>query len=125
MASLKVSVQVELDGVPATWLGPNGRLVRRYEVDESQAFSYEKVDDNGTHATVPCAEIVSVQHLLVVPAAAMTFRLDGQSDAGITVGANGLLLVLGATIDAGASTNVTVSNDSGATAILKGIVAGT
>jgi len=120
-----VQIQVDVDGVPATWLAPNGRIVRRYEVDESQAFSYEKVDDDGTHAALPTAQLATIQNLIVVPEAEMTFRLDGQSDAGIVVGANGVLLVLGATIDAGASTNATVSNDSGATAIVKGIAAGT
>ena len=124
MASLRVEIKLDLDGIPATWLAPNGRIVRRYEVDESQAFSYEKADDDGTAAAVPSAQIATIQNFIVVPEASMEFYVDGSATP-ITIGANGLLMALNATIDAGASTNLTVSNDSGGTAILKGIVAGT
>ena len=127
MASLRVSLQVDLDGVPATWLAPNGRIVRRYEVDESIAFNYTKADDGNatTFTTVPDGtQLDTVQVLLLVPEGEMTFRLDGQTDAGITIGANGVLLALGATIDASAATNCKVNLDDTA-ANLKGILAGT
>jgi hypothetical protein len=123
MASLRVSIQVDLDGVPATWLAPNGRIVRRYEVDESQAFAYT-VANAASAATIPSRQIANIQNLLLVPEAEMDFYLDGSATP-LVIGANGVLLALGATIDASATTNCTVDNNSGGDANLKGIVAGT
>ena len=52
-------------------------------------------------------------------------RLDGQSDAGIVLSAGGLLLLLDITADASSTTNATLDNSSGSTAVVTGLGAGT
>jgi hypothetical protein len=124
MASLRLQLLVDVDGVPATWLAPNGRIVRRYEVDESVAFNYTVANADSV-ATIPSSPAIdSIQCLLLVPEAEMDFFLDG-STTQVVIGANGILLVAGATIDVGHATNCTVDNNSGGDANLKGIAAGT
>lgn len=120
MPTVKVTVLIEKDGVA---LDP---ITRRVEVDESQTFDYEKAGtSDATYAAVPTGELGTVQLLLVRTDHAVTLRLDGQSNAGIELGAGGLLLLVGATIDAGATTNVTVNNATATAALLQGIAGGT
>ena len=108
----------------------NGRDVtgfpyqKRMMVDELQSFAYEKATGGG-HETLPTTQIATLQALVVTADQALTLRLDGQSDAGIVLSAGGLLLVLDATIDAGVSTNATLDNSSGSTAVITGLGAGT
>ena len=108
----------------------NGRDVtgfpyqKRMMVDELQSFAYEKATGGG-HETLPTTQIATLQALVVTADQALTLRLDGQSDAGIVLSAGGLLLILDATIDAGVSTNATLDNSSGSTAVITGIGAGT
>lgn len=108
----------------------NGRDVtgfpyqKRMLVDELQQFSYEKATGGG-HETLPVTQIASVQALVLTADQALTVRLDGQSDAGIVLSAGGLLLVLDATLDASSTTNATIDNSSGSTAVVTGLGAGT
>lgn len=123
MASYQITLIVEKDGAAVSDLC----ITRRIVVDESQSFDYEKTDDgNGTtFTTVPAGEIGTLQMVIMRPSEQVTVRLDGQTDAGILVNARGLLVLVDATVDAGASTNMTVNNNSGAVAQLKGMVGGT
>lgn len=105
----------DVTGFPFQW---------RKVVDELQSFAYEKATGGG-HETLPTTQIATLQVLVVTADQALTLRLDGQSDAGIVLSAGGLLLVLDATIDAGVSTNATLDNSSGSTAIITGLGAGT
>lgn len=125
MATLKVTISAKLDdadvpGFPATYTAT---------VDESQLFNYEEPADNNstTFSVVPGEQIATLQHLLLKASAAATVRLDGQTDAGIQLGADGILVVLGATIDAGAgASNASVNNPAAsAAATLKGGTFGT
>lgn len=123
--TLRVTLSLTLDGRPIPGFEP---LVRQVTVDEVQPFlPYEKADnaDATTFNAVPTGEIGNVQALLIVPDRAVKVRLDAQTDAGIELGSSGLLLILGGTIDAGATTNVTMNNNSGAAANIEGFGAGT
>lgn len=108
----------------------NGREVagfpyqKRMVVDELQQFSYEKATGGG-YETLPTTQISTLQALAIVADQALTIRLDGQSDAGIVLSAGGLLLALDITADASASTNATLDNSSGSTAVITGLGAGT
>ena len=97
---------------------------KRLLADETQQFSYEKATGGG-HETLPITQIGSVSVLVLTADQALTLRLDGQSDAGIVLSAGGVVLVVDATIDAGSSTNATIDNSSGSTALVKGLGAGT
>lgn len=120
MPTLELTVTAKLDGIPV----PNFPLTIRRQVDELQQFDYEKANGGG-YVAVPTGELATVQVLVLTPSQAMTVRLDGQSTAGIELAADGLLIVADATIDAGASTNVTIDNSSGSAGQVKGLAAGT
>lgn len=108
----------------------NGRELQNFPkqyrklVDEVQEFSYEKADGGG-YAAIPTTQLDEVQILAVTADQQITLRLDGQSDAGVLLNANGLLLIIDGDLDAGASTNATLDNSSGSTAIITGFGAGT
>jgi len=120
MPTLRISVQLDLDGQPL----PGTPLVRRLELDEAQTFDVEQATGGGFVA-IQAAAIASIQALLLRADRQVTVRLDGQTDAGLVLNAGGLVLIFDATIDAGAATNVTVDNASGSTAVLRGVAAGT
>lgn len=121
MTTIKVRIEVEVDGV-----APDGfPVTRRIEVDEIQSFAYEKVDGGGYEA-LPADKLDTIQALVLTADKAITLRLDGQSDAGIVLNAGGLMIVLDATIDAGAgASNAKLDNSSGSTANVKGVAGGT
>lgn len=121
MPILEVELTVRQDGVPVAGYP----LKRRISVDEIEGFDIEKADDNGSFSNVFGGQLGEVQVLLLRSTKQITLRLDAQSDAGIVINANGLLLAFDVDVDAGAATNTTVSNDSGETANLRGLVGGT
>lgn len=105
----------DVTGFPFQW---------RKVVDELQQFSYEKATGGG-YETLPTTQIATLQALALVADQALTVRLDGQSDAGIVLSAGGLLLLLDITADASSTTNATLDNSSGSTAVVTGLGAGT
>ena len=125
MPSIKIVVDVEIDGVKI----PGYPLTRRISTDEVQHFDFEEAADNDstTYSALPTAQIASVQALVLRPLEQpITLRLDAQTDAGIIINAGGLIVIVDATIDAGAATNATVNNpDASALSRLKGFAAGT
>ena len=108
----------------------NGRDVagfpyqKRMVVDELQSFAYEKATGGG-YETLPTTQIATLQALVLTVDQAATIRLDGQSDSGIVLNAGGLLLALDITADASSTTNATIDNSSGSTAVVTGLGAGT
>jgi hypothetical protein len=119
VATIKISIDCEIDGVRV----PGYPLSRRISVDETQQFSVVRATAGGYVAT-PTSDLASLKALILNSDQAVTLRLDGQSDAGIELNAGGIIAIIDATIDAGASTNATVSNASGSDAQVEGIAAG-
>ena len=117
---LDVTVIIKRNGRDVTGFPYQKRTV----VDELQQFSYEKATGGG-YETLPTTQIAAVQALVLTADQSITLRLDGQSDAGIPLNAGGLLLVLDSNLDAGVSTNATLDNSSGSTAVVTGLGAGT
>lgn len=119
MATIELSMTLRVDGQTV----PGFPVIRKVTATETVAFDYQKASGGG-YATLPVSDIASLAALVVRADQAVTVRLDGQSDAGIELNADGLLIILDAVIDAGASTNATISNASGAAATVKGWAAG-
>ena len=119
MPTVEVTVSVKVDGVSVTGFP----MTRRVSVTEVQAFDYQK-SASATYTAIPTEAIDSLKALIVTSDKAVTVRLDAQSDAGIEVNADVVLIVLDGTINAGASTNATVSNASGSIAAVRGVGAG-
>ncbi len=123
MPTLKVTVNVELDARSL----PGFPVIRRLEVDEAQQFQYEKVDDTDgtTFVAIPTGEIAALQAFILETDQQVTIRLDAQTDQGIVLNAGGLLIIMDATIDSGATTNAKINRNGSTTANIKGIGAGT
>lgn len=124
MAVVLVTLDITIDGQPLL----SGPIVKRLETTSLQTFDYTKTNDGDTttFTTLPDDTIAAIEALLVMPAAAMTVRLNGQSDAGIDLNAGGLLLIVDGAIDAGAgASNNKINNNSGAAAQVLGFGAGT
>jgi hypothetical protein len=119
MPSIKLTIDCELDGVRV----PGYPLSRRIAIDESAQFSAARATGGG-YVSIPTADLASIKALVLTSDQALTLRFDAQSDAGIELNAGGILAIIDATIDAGASTNATASNTSGSDAQLEGIAAG-
>ena len=120
MATIEVSVTVKLDGQPIS----GSPFVRRLTADETQAFAVEQATGGG-YVTLPLTSLDQLNFLLLQPDQSITVRLSAQSDQGIVLQAGGVLLICDAAIAAAPTTNATVTNDSGSTAVLSGFAGGT
>jgi len=120
MPTLEVTVSIKQDGVPIV----GSPFIRRVVVDESQQFATEQATGGG-YATLPLTLLDQLSFLLLQPDQQITLRFSNQSDQGLVVNAGGLVLIADVTVNSGASTNATVNNTSGQTAVLTGLGAGT
>ena len=119
-ASYELTISLKRDGENVSGFP----VTRRAEVDETVAFEHEEATGGG-FVSIPTGELDEINVLLVRVDQQVTIRLDGQTDAGIVLNAGGMLFILDADIDAGASTNVTLSNGSGSTVNIRGLAGGT
>lgn len=120
MPIYEIAVQVKKNGEPVSGFP----VTRRIETDESQSFEHEEVTGGGFVA-LPTSEMDELNLFLARVDQEVTFRFDGQTDAGIVLKSGGLILIIDADIDDGAATNATVSNVSGKTVNIKGLAGGT
>lgn len=109
---------VEVDGEPVRGFP----IQRRFAVDETQSFAYEKTTGGG-FADIPDSQVATGQFVLLQPDRTVSFRFsDGAVGAtSVDVNAGGFLLVFDGSWAAG----IEVSNASGSTALIKGVVGGT
>lgn len=96
MAELKILVLVEQDGVVL----PGFPLVQRVVTEQVMPWTPVTLAAGG-FTSLPLGSIASLKTLIVRPDRLVTLRYDGQTDAGIEIEPNGLLLVLGGRADAG------------------------
>lgn len=120
MPTYELTIQLKRDGEVVGGFP----IHRRTEVDEAVSFDHEEATGGG-FVTLPTGELDEINFLHLRVDQQVTVRLDGQTDAGIVLNAGGALFIIDADIDAGASTNVTLSNASGSTVNVKGIAGGT
>lgn len=121
MSKLKVTVILEEDGQVV----PGFPLIRNYDRDEIQRSKHTQADhgDATTFATLPSGELGTVQDFLVAPDQDTTVRLNGQTDRGIPVQADGFILGINCNI-----TNavlLSLNNNSGLAAQVRTLLAGT
>jgi hypothetical protein len=117
-SNVKVTVLVEVDGEPVRGFP----LQRRFSVDETQSFAYEKTSGAG-FADIPDNQLTTGQFTLLQPDRTVSFRFsDGAgAAAAVAVNAGGFLLVF----DGSWANGIEVENTSGSTALIKGVVGGT
>src|SRR5262245_1735824 len=97
--------------------------VRKTCDEDTGKMHYDKAV--GGYTAAPTSLLDEVQLLCLLTTKALTLRLDGQSDAGVVVNANGLVLLVDVDIDAGSTTNVTHENAGAETATVDLFAAGT
>lgn len=101
-------------------------IIIRQVCDESTGpMRYEQVHHATDFVALPSTILDEIQLLVLRADQPITARLDDQEDAGISFTANGLLLLVGADIDAGAALNLLIQNASGNTAQMTVLAAGT
>jgi len=128
--TLTVTISVTQDGLGPL---PGFPLTRRVSVDEVQSFAVEQANaaNTTTWQALPLNLMDTVTFLVVRTDRAVTFRLnDGTADAttlpSIALSAGGVLVIADGTLRAGAgASNARSSNNSGATAVLRGVGGGT
>lgn len=117
---LELHVTAKLNGK----ILPNFPYYRRAQVDEAQQFATEQTSGGG-YVTLPITSLDVVQALVLLATQQVTVRLNGQSSGGLVLTNGGILIFMDGNVNASASTNVTVDNSSGSTAVLEGLAGGT
>ncbi len=120
MSALKFTISVERDGQ----LLPGFPLVRRLSVDEVQIADAEQ-PTSASYVAFPSSLLDTIQAFIFRADQATQVRFNAQSDAGIPLNANGIIVIIDAAIASGAATNSTIQNNSGVTANFKGVACGT
>src|SRR6185503_2364588 len=112
MAHVVVTLDVTVDGVSLFGLHP---LVRRIEGAEFSRATYAKSDDADASifTLLPTGVPASATFVLVRAGAPVTLQFNGQSDAGIALDGDGLVLVLDGVVTA---TRINNNDGTGATA---------
>ena len=121
--TLTCTISIEKNGQPL----PGFPVVRRVSVDEMVSFSTEQASSDGVFVAPNLSSLGAVTFFYYTADQITKLLFDGNSDgtAPLEMSANGLLLLVNPTIDSGSSTNITVENDSGSTALLTGVAGGT
>ena len=102
-------------------------LTYALKADETsgQALYNEPAVAGGTYVVVTPAQLSNILTLLCVTSdKELTWRLNGQTNGGIKLGKNGILLIVNGVIDAGVATNAKVNNNTGETAAVRILAAG-
>lgn len=121
--TLTCTVSIEKNGQQL----PGFPVVRRVSVDEMVAFSTEHSSSDGVFsAPSGVTALDSITFFYYTANQITKILFDGNSDgtAPLEIAANGLVVLINPTIDAGAS-NILIENDSGNTALLTGVAGGT
>lgn len=120
--TLTCTISIEKNGQSL----PGFPVVRRVSVDEMSTFSTEQASSDGVFAT-PISNLDSVTFFYYTANQITKLLFDANSDtaAPLELAANGLVLLINPVIDSGASTNITIENDSGSTALRTGVAGGT
>ncbi len=106
MPEIKVTVLVEQDGVPI----PGFPFTQRVAVEQVAPWSpfFQGASAPGVFTPVPAPSINVLQALVMRPDATILVRFASQTDEGLEIAPNGLLVVLGCNVDDGTALNATV-----------------
>ena len=112
-------VRIKRNGQPFAGFDP---FRCRLSVAEEQPIGHQVADSAGFVSLLN--HLDSARFFFATADQALTHRFDGQSDAGLVMDAQGLILLIGCTIDSAAATLATASNASGSAAKVTGAAGG-
>lgn len=122
MPVLEVTVNAKLDGIPLSGFP----AIRRAEVAEAQVIDVQKTGGDVSYVSIPSLDAIPAINVLVLRSdGPLGVRLNAQSDSGIVLNRGGMIVLFDVVIDAGAGTNVKVSNTNAPPVTLRGVAAGT
>ena len=114
--TLHLLVRLEIEGQPV-----EGYPLRRtLDVSALQSFDTTRAAGDAYHS-LPVEALGRLRVLAIRPSQDIDVRLNGQTGAGATVKAGGLLLVFGGDLCRAPQENATVRNSSGGLARFRGI----
>jgi hypothetical protein len=116
MATLKVSIDIELNGVRVQGFP----MVRRVDLTEVQNFNVIRATAGG-YVALPLGELTTLQALLLTSDKALSVQLGATEEADITLASDGLILIIDGSNTA---SNAKASNASGVNAQIEGLGGG-
>lgn len=120
MPVIEVTLSIKQDGVEVF----GQPLRRRVELAEGTgAFAYTQASGS-SYVAMPPSQLAELDFLVIRPNQVSSVRLNNQSDAGITLNAQGLLLLIDCVLNSGTATNAKVQTNSGSTTTIRGILGG-
>ena len=120
MPVIEVVVSIMQDGVEIF----GHPIQRRVAVDEATGTFTTTMAASASYVALPPSVMAEVDMLVIQADKQVTVRLDAQTDKGIILQPEGLLLILDGYIVAGAGTNIKLFNNSVETNV-RGVVGGT
>lgn len=120
MASLVLTINLTEDGSSIPGF-PISRTVTSTETTGRQTFTRAT---GGGYLELPIAELADVNLVVLTTDKDVTVRFNDQSDGGLPLDANGVLVLATCDIPTAATSQISVSNASGETATLTAYVGG-
>lgn len=112
MATLQLTVNLTEDGTVVPGF-PITRSVTSSETTGKQTFVRAT---GGGYVELPLAELGAINALVLTTDVDVTLRFNDQTDGGLPLDANGLIVLITSDIPSGASSKISVSNASGGNA---------
>lgn len=104
-------------------LVPDLPLVRRIEVDETDAI-VRQFPSSGSYQNLAAAHLATVKGYVLAFDAAVTVRIAGQTDAGLSVNAGGQIAAIDTAIDNSGNDAIQILYNGGGTLTVRGHVYG-
>lgn len=121
MATLQLTINLTEDGATVPGF-PITRSVTSTEVTGRQTF--QRATGGGYLELPALSELADVNFVVLTTNKDVTVRFNDQSDGGLALDANGVLVIATCDISGSATSQVSVSNASGETATLTAYVGG-
>ena len=120
MSSLVLTVNLTEDGSSVPGF-PITRTVTSSEVTGRQTFTRA---DGGGYVELPISELGAINFCVLTTTEDVTIRFNDQTDQGLPLDSNGVLVLATCDIPSGATNKIEVDNSSGNTATLTAYVGG-
>ena len=111
MATLQLTISLTEDGANVPGF-PITRSVTASETTGKQTFTRAT---GGGYVELPLAELGAINALVMTTDADVTLRFNDQTDGGLPLDANGVIVLITSDIPTGATSKISVDNASGGT----------
>lgn len=120
MATLKLTISLTEDGSPV----PGFPITRSITSTETTGKNTYTRATGGGYVELPLAELGAINVAVVTTDKDISLRFNDQSDGGLPLDANGVLVLATCDIPTGATNKIEADNSSGETATLTSYIGG-